>query len=216
MKQRRTPRARWISQLLFGLSLLFLGFGLFNLGWVVWPAPTDAVQFTIPAGVLPGTPAGMTYASQADYALTVSWPVWLRKGETGKILVNLIETDNVDTPPEPERKAQVLLVEPSLVALPVEPPGTMQTNLASGKDLDLFWEVTGSMVGEHPGRVVVSFGFYDATLAELVPVPVAIVDMTVRVTALWGLEANLAIWFGMASLILWGMLFLLGRVAQVK
>jgi len=216
MTQKHVVKTRWVSQFLFGLSLLFLGFGLFNLGWVVWPAPSDAVQFTIPSGILPGTPAGTTYASLADYALTVSWPVWLRKGETGQIHVKLTEIDDGKSLPEPEQKAQVLLVEPSLITLLIEPHGTMQTNLAPGQDLDMVWAVTGTTEGEFPGKVVVSFGFYDAALADLVPVPVAIVDMTVHVTALWGLGSNLVMWFGVVSLILWGMLFLLGRVAQVQ
>jgi len=216
MTHGRASRRGWISQLLFALSLGFLGFGLFNLAWVVWPTPTDAVQLTIPEGVLPGATSGTTYASLADYALTVSWPVWLRQGESDRIHVRLIESENDDIPPEPNREAQVLLVEPSLIALPIDPPGRVQTNLAAGQGLDLAWEVTGSQVGEFPGQVLVSFGFFDSTLAELVQVPIAIVDMTVRVNALWGLGSNMVMWFGVVSLIFWGTLFLIGRVVQIR
>jgi len=214
MKRRRKGcGGGWLAQLLFMLSLIFLAFGLFSLGWAMWPAPTDAVQFAIPAGVLPGVPAGKTYASVADYTLTVSWPVWVRAGEAGTLNVTLTEAD-ADAGLAAGRPAQVVLVEPAIAALPLDPPGRVQATLAPGQELDLTWEVDGALAGEYPGKVVVSFGFYDEALAELVSVPVAVVDVTVRVTALWGLEAGLAVWFGLVGLVLWGALFVLGRVAQ--
>jgi hypothetical protein len=214
MKRRRKGRGGgWLGQLLFTLSLVFLAFGLFNLGWAMWPAPTDAVQFAIPAGVLPGVPAGKTYASVADYTLTVSWPVWVRAGETGTLRVTLTEAA-ADAGLAAGRPVQVVLVEPAIAALPLDPPGRVQATLAAGQDLDLTWDVDGALAGEYPGKVIVSFGFYDEALAELVTVPVAVVDVTVRVTALWGLEAGLAVWFGLVGLVLWGALFVLGRVAQ--
>jgi hypothetical protein len=59
----------------------------------------------------------------------------------------------------------------------------------------------------------VSFGFIDEAQAELVAVPVAVVDLHIQVIGLWGLDSGLVIWFGLVSLVLWGALFILGRVA---
>jgi hypothetical protein len=60
---------------------------------------------------------------------------------------------------------------------------------------------------------VVSFGFFDETLGELVPVPVAVVDFSIQVVTLWGLARGLVLWLGVVGLVLWGALFILGRVA---
>ena len=62
---------RWLSRLLYALSLILLGLALANLGWAVWPTPTDARTFMIPQGPLPGAHSGATYASLADYELQV-------------------------------------------------------------------------------------------------------------------------------------------------
>ena len=208
-------RKRRLSQFMFILSLIFFIFGLINLGWVVWPMQTDAVQFTIPAGVLAGAPAGTTYASLAEYALRVSWPQRLRLGDTETLTVTLQELSAVEGSVV-DHEAQVFLVEPSLINLVIDPPGRMQANLAPGQDLTLTWDVAGEQNGTFTGKVLVSFGFYDESLDELVPVPIAVVDTVVRVSALWGLERGLALWFGVVGLVLWGALFLLGRVAQEK
>ena len=213
MKPKPKVRVGWLSQLLFVLSLIFLGLSLFSLGWAVWPAPMAGVQFAIPAGVLPGAPAGTTYASLADYTLDVSWPRWIRAGETGTIVVELSSGESDEALSE-DRIAQVVLVEPEILALPVDPPGRMQASLAPGQTLSLSWQVEGILTGQYPGKLNVGFGFYDDILAELVPVPVAVVDMSIRVTALWGLEAGLVIWLGVVGLVLWGVLFILGRLAE--
>ena len=55
-----------------------------------------------------------------------------------------------------------------------------------------------------------SFGFYDEAAQELVTVPVAVVDIDLTVSALWGLESQLSLWFGLVALVLWGALFILG------
>jgi len=173
----------------------------------------DAVQFTIPSGVLAGAPAGTTYASLAAYALRVSWPQRLRLGDAGTITVTLQELGEVEGSVV-DHEAQVLLVEPSLFNLMIDPPGRMQANLAPGQDLTLTWDAAGEKTGTFTGKILVSFGFYDESLDELVPVPVAVVETTVRVSALWGLERGLALWFGVVGLVFWGALFLLGRVVQ--
>jgi hypothetical protein len=201
-----------ISKLLYALSLILLGFGLVNLGWAAWPAPTDARTFAIPAGTLPGAPSGTDYASLADYQMQVSWPRWIRAGETGQILVTLSE---VDLPEEEvlEQETQILLVEPSLIGLPVDPPGRVQINIGSGQDLRQRWTVDGAIAGEYPGKLVVSFGFFDESLGQIAAVPVAVVDFSVQVVALWGVGRGLALWLGVVGMVLWGALFILGRVA---
>lgn len=216
MKPTDRGKGGWISQFLFVLSLLFLAFGLFNLGWVMWPPSIDTVQFVIPAGVLPGAPAGETFASLSEYELRVSWPQRLRASEAGTIVVELTETVGNDLRPHDDRAAQVVLVEPVVAGLVVSPPGLVQVNLADQQEFRLTWEAEGSLAGEYPGKVYVSFGFYDQALAEMVPVPVAVVDLSIRVTALWGLEAGLALWFGLVGIVLWGALFLLGKATQVR
>ncbi len=213
MKRLRPGKSGgWLSKTLFALSLAFLGFGLVSLGWGVWPPPTDAVQFTISAGPLPGAPAGMTYASLADYTLNVSWPVWIRDGETGTITVHLTEVEGA-AGEAVERPAQVVLVEPVIPGVTMEPAGRSQANLAVGQALTLTWDVAGEVSGEYGGKLYVSFGFYDDALGELVPVPVAVVDLAFQVRSLYGLEARLVLWVGLAGVALWGVLFIAGRVA---
>ncbi len=216
MKRVSKNRSGWLAQVLFILSLVFLGFGLFSLGWLAWPSPTESVQFAIPAGVLAGAPAGETFASLADYNLTVSWPTWVRAGEEGVIRVTLTESADLEPLPAVNREAQVVLVEPALAGLPIRPPGRMQANLAEKQDLNLTWVIEGVVTGEFLGKVFVAFGFYDQTLNELVPVPVAVVDVSIRVTSLWGVDSGLVVWFGLVGLALWGGLFLMGRVIQVR
>ena len=60
------------------------------------------------------------------------------------------------------------------------------------------------------------FAFYDEEQAALVTVPVVVVDVATRVDALWGLEANLVLWLGFVGLVLWGALFVIGRVVEGK
>ena len=211
------PKKRsWLSQLLFTVSLIFLVLGLFQLGWAVWPSARDAVQIVIPAGVLPGAPSSETLTSLADYTLNLSWPRWIRSGQDEKILISIMEVADGDNPQITEREAQIIIVEPVLASLSLTPPGRMQTSVAAGQDIEMSWDVDGERAGEYPGKVYVAFGFYDDILAEVLPVPVAVVDINIRVISLWGLESNLVIWLGFISLVFWGALFVLGRIAQVR
>ncbi len=58
------------------------------------------------------------------------------------------------------------------------------------------------------------FGFFDEEAEQLVPVPVAVMDIDLIISSLWGLDAPLALWFGLVALVLWGALFILGRTMQ--
>jgi len=206
----------WQSQVLFGLSLLFLIFGLVTICWAIWPQRQDATQLAIPAGILPGAPAGTAYASLATYDLTISWPRWIRLGETDSIKVLLVPADDGESTLEGEDPTQVVLIEPTLGMMAVTPAGRLQANLAPGQALDMTWRVTGEQVGAYNGKVYLSFGFYDEAEEKLVPVPVAVVDVTIRVIALWGLQQPIALWLGFVGLVIWGVLFLLGRWIQLK
>jgi len=206
----------WLSQLLFTLSLAFLAFGLLNLGWYTWPTSTDALQLTIPKGTLAGAPAGTTYASFSDYSLAISWPRWQRIGKEGFLKVTLTEIISIDVQNQESQSNQVILIEPSLAGMVIDPPGKMQANLALGQTLEMTWALQGDLKGEYPGKVLVSFGFFDESLMELVSVPVAVVDISVRVTSLWGANPQLALWFGAVGLVFWGALFVLGRFSQVR
>ncbi len=216
MKRNQRGKVQRLSQFLYGLSLIFLALGLFILGWAVWPVQTDAVQFNIPAGVLPGAPEGNALASLSAYELNISWPRWMRQGEPGLIHLQLVDQDQEPLPEGVERAAQVVLVEPAIFPLQVEPPGGVQANLGDDQDLTLSWQVEGQERGSYPGKIFVSFGFYDQDLAELVTVPVAVVDLHIKVIGLWGLAPGLVIWFGLVSLVVWGALFLLGRMVGVR
>ncbi len=211
--KRKGQKKDWLGQLLFGLSLLFLALGLIILAWAVWPTPTDAAQFNIPAGVLPGAPAGTGYASPADYVLTVDWPTRLRMGQIGTLRATLVEQDGTSIPAA-DRPAQAVLVEPAIGGLALDPPGLVQTNLAAGQDLVLTWDMDPVNAGDHSGKVYISFGFYNEAESVLDAVPIAVVDLSVSVTSLWGLDSQLALWFGLVGLVLWGALFVLGRVVQ--
>ncbi len=214
VKQRNQPRKGWLSQLLLTLSLIFLAFGLFQLGWAVWPIPRDAVQIVIRKGVLPGAPAGKAYESLAEYTLSLSWPIWFRAEQTENIQLAMIEAEALNDPQTTGREGQIVIFEPVMSNLTLTPPGRIQTNLAAGKELDLIWDVEGEEAGETQGNLYVAFGFYDDALEEVVPVPVAVLDINTRIVSLWGLGVNLVIWLGFMGLVLWGALFVLGRLAQ--
>ena len=203
------------SQFLYGISLIFLAFGLAHLGWAVWPNATDAVEIMVPVGVLPGAPAESRFSSLADYSLALSWPRWLRVGEFGQIKFKIAGKVPGEDQIE-EDAVQILLMEPSLASLQVDPSGRTQVNLARGQELSLTWYVDAQTKGTYPGQVVIAFGFYDADLDELVSVPVAVVDLTIQVMDLWGQGRGLAIWFGAIGLALWGALFVIGRLLQVR
>jgi len=215
IRAQRLKQRGWLSRLLYGLSLIFLLLALFHLAWSVWPIPTDAIQLSIPAGVLPGAPSGEDYASLADYALSISWPRWLRVGDRGVISLRMDQSEK-DVDPTKEPSVQVVLAEPVVPNLQIEPFGTVQANLGSGQDLSLQWVAEGKMNGLFPGKVFVSFGFYDETKGAQIAIPVAVVDVDIQVRSLWGLDSGMAIWFGMVGLIVWGALFLLGRKAAGK
>lgn len=210
---KSSPR---FSQILYTLSLAFLAFGLFNLAWAAWPAPTDAVQITIPAGILPGAPQGTAYASLSEYALNISWTRWVRRGESGTLHLVLTDLEHETLTAGTERQAQVVLAEPALYPLHVDPLGGVQANLGDDQELLLAWEFAGEQQGSFPGKIYVSFGFYDEGSDALVVVPVAVVDIHIQVVALWGRGAGFAIGVGVASLVLWGALFVLGRLSAVR
>jgi len=215
MTRKRKPKKQrgWLSQPLFALSLIFLLGGLFLLAWGVWPPSTDAAQLTIPAGVLPGAPTGRTYASMVDYSLSVSWPMWVRAGEEGTLEVLMTE-DDPDSTGTVDRPAQIVLVEPVVAGLALDPSGRTQVNLAEGQNLDLTWTLESVQTGEYEGKVYVAFGFYDEAQGELVSVPVAVVDIAFEVASLWGLDGRLVLWFGLVGVALWGSLFVLGRAVE--
>lgn len=207
-------KAHRLSQFLYSLSLVFLGIGLFSLGWAVWPVPMDGIRFTIPAGALPGAPGEDEYQSLSEYSLEVNWPRWVRKGEPGAVQLHLTDLDPASlTELDP---AQVVLVEPAFYPLQTDPPGEIQANLGDDQTLLLSWSVTGDQRGAYQGKLYVSFGFFDADEGALTAVPVAVVDLDIQVIELWGLRPGIVIWFGFVCLALWGALFLLGNMAGHK
>lgn len=215
MKKKITKGSRTAGSLLYGLSLVFLALGLVNLAWAVWPMPMDAVQIEIPAGALPGSPAGMEFSSQQDYTLTATWPRVLRSAEGGELAVHLEGTGASDTSNNDE-EAQVVLAVPFFRELTLDPPGQIQSAVTPGQGLTLEWSLKGTEEGEYQGEVVVSLGFYDPNQDSLSAVPVAVLDMSTRVIALWGVGRGLVLWFGVVGILLWGVLFIMGRVAQEK
>jgi hypothetical protein len=216
MTAKRAFCGGWGSEVLYGLSLVLLVFGLINLGWAAWPVGREAVNLDIPSGILPGAPAGTNYAINTDYVLRVSWSRWVRLGEEGEIQVVLLPDVGESEVAQEESATQVVLIDPRLGMLSVAPAGRLQVNLGLDQPLDTTWTVAGEAVGEYQGKVYVSFGFYEEAEEELVPVPVAVVDVAIRLVALWGLSRPMAIWLGFVGLALWGALFLLGRWVQLR
>ncbi len=213
MTQQPWKNSRWLSQVLFTLSLLFLIFGLFNLAWAVWPAPVDGVELIIPEGILPGAPQGYDNASLSTYRLQISWSRWMRSGRNTKIHAVLTDMDD-PAAPMPDQDAQLVLIEPVIPGLLISPAGQTQAVLADQQALALSWDVIAQEPDEFPGKMMISFGFFEPEIDELQPVPVAVVDMDIRVIDLWGLAPGMAIWFGMVSLVLWGGLLIAGRMMQ--
>jgi hypothetical protein len=205
---------RRLGQGLFILSLLFLATGLFCIGWAAWPATWDDVTMTIPAGILPGAPPGKTYASHAKYVLKVSWPRWMRLKESGGN-VKLLFSEVEDAPQDGlERPVQLVIGEASLAGLPIEPTGQIQTNLGAGQDLELWWAVPPIHAGDFSGGIILSFGFFEEETPGMITVPVAVVDYNIRVISLFGMERNLVLWLGFVGVVLWGVLFVVGRAVQ--
>jgi hypothetical protein len=209
-------RSLRFSQVLYTLSLAFLGFGLFNLAWAVWPPPTDAIQITIPAGSLPAAPEGMPFISLSEYALNISWPVWLRQEESGTLHLVLTNLDHTTRTVEQNQSTQVILAEPALYPMQIDPLGGIQAILGNDQELLLAWEVASEQQGSYPGKIFVSFGFYDEPIEDLVTVPVAVVDIHIQVVTLWGRGAGFAIGLGVVSLVLWGVLFVSGRLSDAR
>lgn len=215
MNRGLSNRGGWVSQVLYTLSLISLGMGLFLIGWAVWPAPFDGVQIPVSKGILPGAADGSDYASLADYTLSISWPRWLRVGDEGEIQLTLSESEpNHDG--VGEGQVQIVMGEPLMKGLTLSPPAATQGSLTPGSDLSMTWDVSTDQPGEYPGKVMVSFGFYDEISDEFDIVPVAVVDSLTIVTGLWGMGAGLAIWIGFVGMMLWGVMFLLGRMAQAR
>ena len=207
--------ATWVSKTLFGVSLLFLGLGLYMLGWIILPSPVDAVQIPISKGALPAAPAGSGFESYSDYSFEISWPRWIRAGQERTFQLVLRDV-NSESEVNTERPAQIVVVEPVFINLETTPAGRIQTNLSAGQDIVLTWTIAGGSVGEHLGKMYILFGFYDQAIDELVSVPLAVVDMDIRVISLWGLQSNMVIWLALVSLALWGATFILGRWVQVR
>ena len=174
------------------------------------------MQLTIPAGVLPGAAMGTEYTSLKDYDVYVSWPRWIRLGETKDIRVVFTPAEGDEEASQEDDSGQIVLIEPALGMLPVTPPGLLQVNLGQDQDVDTVWRVAGDKVENYAGKVYLSFGFYEEAADELVAVPIAVVDIAIRVTSLWGLQQPLVLWLGFVGLVLWGALFLFGRWVQLR
>ena len=220
LTKHRFAKGNRLSQLLYTFSLVFLLLGLFLLAWSVWPAPTDGVQINIPAGPLPGAPGEVDFSSLSNYALNISWQRWMRLGEEGLIHLRLTDLERTSPINGEAGSVQIVLMEPALHPLLISPPGLVQANLGDDQELLLSWAVTATSPGEYSGKMFVSFGFFqeedvvdEGSQQALTTIPIAVVDLNVRVIELWGLEPGLVIWFGLVSLVLWGVLFILGRVA---
>lgn len=240
MKRKNHPKNRPLSQILYTFSLVFLLLGLFLLAWTVWPVPIDVVQMRIPAGPLPASPPGAEFANLSDYDLRISWPRWVRQGETGQIHLDLTDTYLTTQPAGDTQSVQIILIEPTIVKVSQEypgntdglyesnypllitPPGSLQANLGDDQDLYLTWQVNGIRRGNYTGKMFVSFGFFydeaepaptnDPSQEKIIAVPVAVVDFQIRGIQLWGMQPGLVTWFGLLCLVLWGALFILGRV----
>lgn len=215
MKRRLHEYKGWISQSLFILSLISLGIGLFLLGWAVWPTPTDGVQIPISRGILPGAPTGSNYASLSDYSLNLSWPRWLRVGDEGEITLALTGTETIQDDSK-EGEVQIVVGEPLMTGTTLSPPAATQGSLTPGNEFAMTWKVSSDQRGEYPGKMMVSFGFYDESQDGLALVPVAVVDTLIIISALWGMRSGLTIWLGLVGLMMWGVFFLLGRMAQAR
>jgi hypothetical protein len=202
-----------LVQFLYVLSLVFLGIGLFSLGWAHWPTPIDGVQLNIPAGGLAAAPGEDEFISLSEYSLNVSWPRLVRRGESGILELRLTD---VDVAPTADAGAtQIVLAEPAFFKLQVDPPGETQSALGDGQTLTLYWRVSGDQSGEFSGKLYVSFAFFEPTENVLVSVPVAVVDLDVQVIELWGLSSAMVTWLGVVNLVLWGAVFVLGRGIEV-
>ena len=202
-----------LVQFLYVLSLVFLGIGLFSLGWAHWPTPIDGVQLNIPAGGLAAAPGEDEFISLSEYSLNVSWPRLVRRGESGILELLLTDVDGAST--ADADATQIVLAEPAFLKLQVDPPGETQSALGDGQTLTLYWRVSGDQSGEFSGKLYVSFAFFEPTENVLVSVPVAVVDLDVQVIELWGLSSAMVTWLGVVNLVLWGAVFVLGRGIEV-
>ena len=129
-ENKKYKQRKALGEGLFILSLLFLLLGLMILAWGVWPGATDSKQLTLPVGTLPGAPEETDYGSQAEYTLTLDWPTWLRKGEAGVLQATLVETEGTALP---ARDAQIVLIEPVIPGLSLDPPGWCRLTWPPGK-----------------------------------------------------------------------------------
>ena len=86
--------------------------------------------------------------------------------------------------------------------------------LGAGQDMELWWAVPGIHTGDFSGEVILSFSFFEEESPAMITVPVAVVDYDIRVISLFGMERNLVLWLGFVGVVLWGVLFVIGRAVQ--
>ncbi|MFY9365590.1 MAG: hypothetical protein WAP13_02810 [Brevefilum fermentans] len=213
MRNHTGNKKQRLVQFLYVLSLVFLGIGLFSLGWAHWPTPIDGVQLNVPAGGLAAAPGEDEFISLSEYSLNVSWPRRVRRGESGILELRLTDVDGAST--ADADATQIVLAEPVFFMLQVDPSGETQSALGDGQTLTLYWRVSGDQRGEFSGKLYVSFAFFVPTENVLVSVPVAVVDLDVQVIELWGLSSAMVTWLGVVNLVLWGAVFVLGRGIEV-
>lgn len=205
-----------MSKGIFTLSLVCLITGLFLLAWRLRPAPAEAVETIIPKGVLPAAPQGENFASLSDYRILISWPRWIWREEIGTIGFTLTDLDDTPVLNEQTGNVQVLSLELDLFPLFVEPQGDLQVNIADEQDLVLEWEVVGQERGVFPGKVYLSFNFFDEARQTFTSVAVAVIDIKIEVIDLWGMKPGMVTWLGFIALLLWGVFLLLSRVWHLQ
>jgi len=187
---------------------------MFALGWKVFPSPVDGVHINIPAGALPGAPEGDGFVSLSEYSLKITWPRWIRRGETGLLRLSLTDLD--PAPAALVDSTQIVMVEPALFPLQVDPMGEIQVSMGDDQTLQLLWKVKGEQSGKYAGKLYISFGFFDEPGHALMAIPVAVVDVNLRVIELRALSSGLLIWVGLLSLVLAFGLFILGKAASKR
>jgi len=94
--------------------------------------------------------------------------------------------------------------------------GEIQVSMGDDQTLQLLWKVKGEQSGKYAGKLYISFGFFDEPGHALMAIPVAVVDVNLRVIELRALSSGLLIWVGLLSLVLAFGLFILGKAASKR
>lgn len=148
------------------------------LVWAVWPHAFSAETIAIrnPEAMAAGLPE----------KLDLRWPVWLRLGETGEVLLSLPARNTAGLPDVAQVEARL-----ELAGVDISPGYRLIQTVTPGKPVSFRWQLTASQVGISEGTVW--FFWATASGGQEQRLPILARQIKVKVGGFLGLPI-LAVW----------------------